>query len=118
MRSTHDLPNATRSRSDPIPTIWRDSCDSRVSATIQPMRDWKILFVVFVMLNVAIIAFSAFLFLEINRGDIFLVEPTAPSGIDTVDRDELREALLSFEEKARQFEALKTKKPTLADPSL
>lgn len=87
-------------------------------AMIRPMRDWKILFVVFIVLNGIIIVFSAFLFLEINKGEIFLVEPATPSGIDTVDRNALREILFSFEEKAEQFEALKTSRPTLADPSL
>ena len=85
---------------------------------MQPTRDWKIILLVFILLNAAIVIFSTYLFLQINKGEIFLVEPTQSSIIDTVDRDLLSETIFLFEEKSRQFEKLKKNKPTLVDPSL
>ena len=88
-----------------------------VHSTINANRDWKIILAVFALANAASIAFSAYLFLEIRRGEIFLVEPPASFRADTLDRALLSETLFHYSEQVRKHEALLTTPPTLADPS-
>jgi len=83
-----------------------------------PTRDWKIILGAFTALNIVIIILSTFLFLQINKGEIFLVDSTSPSTVDSIDKVLLKETLSFFEEKERVFESLKRNKPTLVDPSL
>lgn len=85
---------------------------------MHPARDWKIILFIFSITNIILAVFSAYLFLQINKGEIFLVEPTQAIIVDTIDREALKEVLLLFEEKSRNFEDLKRNKPTLVDPSL
>ena len=85
---------------------------------IHPARDWKIILFIFSITNIIIAIFSAYLFLQINKGEIFLVEPTQTTIADTIDREALTETLLLFEKKTLNLEALKRNRPTLVDPSL
>lgn len=85
---------------------------------IRPARDWKIILFIFSITNITIAIFSAYLFLQINKGEIFLVEPPQTTFVDTIDREKLTKTLMLFEEKINNFEVLKRNKPTLVDPAL
>lgn len=63
-------------------------------------------------------AFSAYLFLEINNGDIFKIKQDATITVDTIDRALLREILLTFEKMENELEELKNNRPIVIDPSL
>ena len=90
----------------------RDTAEDRVN------RDWKLIFIIFIIINIAAITSSAYLFNEINKGEIFLVETPLPKAVNTIDKIQLQEILFTYEEKTRKFEAIKKRKPTLIDPSL
>ena len=83
-----------------------------------PTRDWIIILGTFATLNIIIIILSTFLFLQINKGEIFLVEAVSSSKVDSIDKVLLEETLSFFKEKERVFESLKRNKPVLVDPSL
>lgn len=82
-----------------------------------PSRDWKIILVAFTILNIIMAVFSTFLFLQINKGEIFVVDVPIPSSTNSLNREELQNILSFFEEKKRAFVSLKINKPTLVDPS-
>ncbi|HJO89899.1 MAG: hypothetical protein QGH85_02175 [Candidatus Pacebacteria bacterium] len=79
---------------------------------------WGIIIAVFVVLNIGIIAFSGYLFLEINEGDIFKVEQDITVIVDTIDRKLLSETLDSFDAMENEIKELKEKRPSVIDPSL
>ena len=85
---------------------------------IQPKRDWKLLLLFFVVLSSVILLFSTYFFLQINKGEIFLIEPTSSATVNIIDTQLLDETLLFLSEKASTFEDIKNKKPTLPDPSI
>ncbi|MDP6387962.1 MAG: hypothetical protein QGG63_01670 [Candidatus Pacebacteria bacterium] len=79
---------------------------------------WKIIILVFMVLNIGIIAFSSYLFFQINDGDIFTVEQDIMISVETIDRTLLRETLSSFEEMERELEDLRERRSRIVDPSL
>ncbi|MFQ5661915.1 MAG: hypothetical protein ACE5F2_01540 [Candidatus Paceibacteria bacterium] len=79
---------------------------------------WKIIIYVFIALNIGVVAFSVYLFLEINKGDIFKVEQDISVTVDTIDRKLLSETLASFEKMKDELKKLKSKRPSVIDPSL
>lgn len=79
---------------------------------------WGIIIYVFVALNIVFIIFSGYLFLEINRGDIFKVEGDISIRVNTIDRALLRDTLDSFEKMENELRELKKKRPSIIDPSL
>ncbi|PIT96843.1 hypothetical protein COT82_00955 [Candidatus Campbellbacteria bacterium CG10_big_fil_rev_8_21_14_0_10_35_52] len=81
-------------------------------------RIWKIIFTIFILLNIAIAVFSGYLFFQINDGEIFKTGIDESFIINTIDRTILRDTLSLFEEKAFRFEELEKNNVIIADPSL
>jgi len=79
-------------------------------------RDWRVLFLVFVLALLGIIFFSAYLFLEINRGELYALPPVFTGQLETIDRSVLGEILLSFDEKARQLDIFVENPPAIPNP--
>ncbi len=79
---------------------------------------WNIILAVFIGLNLLLLVFSWYLFLQINEGGIFLVEKENTVQIDTIDRNMLNELIKSFDEKKVIFEGRTVSAPRLSDPSL
>lgn len=78
---------------------------------------WKLMFSSFLALNTLIIFSSLYLFLGINKGDIFLVEQNQEIRVETIDRNILQEIVASFEIKKALFESRKLSPPDIPDPS-
>lgn len=70
---------------------------------VSPKRDWYIILVVFVCLNVAALGFHAFLFYRISRGGFFSVPEVAPSTASSVNEEKMDEVLDHFREKERRL---------------
>ena len=83
-----------------------------------PKHAWKTIIYVFVVLNIGIIFFNGYLFLEISDGDIFKIEQDVIIKIDTIDRTLLRETLEVFDGMEMELEELKKNRPSIIDPSL
>ncbi len=84
---------------------------------INPNRDWKLLLLFFAILNGIVVLLSVYLFFQINKGEIFLVESQSSASVNIINETLLNETLLMFNEKAGAFEDVQTMKPTLPDPS-
>ena len=83
---------------------------------IHARRDWLIMFLLSLVAFVGVIFFSFFLFLEINKGDLYVVAAGSGQRIETIDRTLLAETLDSFEIKARRFSELTEHPPSIPSP--
>jgi len=79
-------------------------------------RDWLVLFLFFVLVLLGAVFFSVYLFLEINRGELYASPPSSGRQLETIDRAVLKETLSSFEEKARRFEVYVENPPAIPNP--
>ena len=83
-----------------------------------PEADWRIIFASTAILAVLIIGLSAFIFIKIDRGEIFVVKESAEQGDKTLDLSLLKETVSYYQNKALEFERIKRAKTSAADPSL
>lgn len=70
---------------------------------IFPDRDWKIIFTIFVCLNLAALGFHAYLFFKINRGGFFTESEHTPIEANTVDESRLEKVLEVFSSKETEL---------------
>lgn len=79
--------------------------------------DWKIIFISTVILVTLVIALSVFIFIKIDKGEIFSVKETIRDG-EGLDLSLLRDTVSYYENKTLEFEKIKSSKPEGIDPSL
>lgn len=89
----------------------------RAHIAIDAHRDWKFVLAAVVFAEAIIVLGSAYLFLEIRKGEIFLAEPPSVVRVNPIDRTLLSEILFHYSELERRHAALKDNPPILADPS-
>ena len=80
--------------------------------------DWKIIFISTVVLAVLVIVLSVFIFIKINKGEIFVVKKSAEPEKKALNLSLLRETVSYYENKALEFERIKSVKIEAVDPSL
>jgi|SRR3989344_9072915 len=80
--------------------------------------DWKIIFISTVVLAVLVIVLSVFIFIKINKGEIFVVKKSAEPEKKTLDLSLLRKTVSYYENKALEFERIRSVKTPAVDPSL
>lgn len=83
-----------------------------------PKTDWKIIFISTVILVVSVVVFSVYMFVKIDKGEIFLVEKTGVEQERVLDIDLLKETVNYYQNKAFEFERIKNAKTKAVDPSL
>ncbi len=83
-----------------------------------PEADWKIIFVSAVVLAILIIILSVFMFIKIDKGEIFVVKRLAEEKEKILDITVLRETVSYYQNKALEFERIKKVKAPAVDPSL
>jgi len=81
-------------------------------------RDWRVVVAVFLSLNILIIASSFYLFVKINKEEIFLLENTGLVWVDRIDKGKLLDAVNLYEQREDEFQSLLRKRPQISDPSL
>lgn len=85
---------------------------------LRPYRDWGFLLACFFVILVAVSIASAYLFIEINREEIFSKELAPEGEIEMLNLEALKGAIKSFDDRAEVFETLRGQKPGIVDPSL
>jgi type II secretory pathway component PulC len=85
---------------------------------INASTDWHMLLIIFIIVTIVAVSFSVYLFMQINKGEIFVVKQDESVLSDSIDRTLLKETLSLYEEKSRNFEELKINRPSVVDPSL
>lgn len=83
---------------------------------IHARRDWLIIFPLFLIILVGTIFFSAYLFLEINKGDLYVLPVGSNQRIETINRVLLTETLDAFEVKASRFSSFTERPPAIPSP--
>ena len=84
-----------------------------------PAADWKIIFFSTAFLAVLIIISSVFLFIKIDKGEIFAVEKSVGKTKKVLNTVILRDTISYYQAKTLEFERIKkTKVSPDADPSL
>lgn len=83
-----------------------------------PETDWKIIFVSTLVLAVLVVVLSVFIFMKIDKGEIFVVEKSNEQGEKSLDTSLLKETVSYYENKAREFERIKGLIVPAVDPSL
>ncbi|MDP3874894.1 MAG: hypothetical protein Q8Q22_00015 [bacterium] len=83
-----------------------------------PETDWKIIFILTTILAVFVVALSVFMFIKINRGEIFVVERSTEQEGVSLDTPLLRKTVLYYQNKAIEFERIKSTVTPATDPSL
>jgi hypothetical protein len=83
-----------------------------------PEVDWKIIFMSAVVLGVLLIALSAYIFIKIDKAELFAIEQSADQSEKTLDTKALKEVVSYYQNKAIEFEKIKNSVTASTDPSL
>ena len=82
-----------------------------------PYRDWVIMISIFVLVNLISAAVGLYLFVKINSGEIFFVEQRETQPSRTIDKNELKQVIETYEAKREALQDLFLKRPSVIDPS-
>jgi hypothetical protein len=83
-----------------------------------PEADWKIIFISTVVLVTTVIVLSIFIFIKIDKGEIFVIERLPDQGEKILNLSLLKETVSYYQNKAIEFERIKNSASPSADPSL
>lgn len=82
-----------------------------------PEADWRIIFNVGVFLSICMVLFCAYIFIKIDKGEIFTTEP--PTDAErTLDIQKLKETVSHYKDRKAVYEELKNNGTSVPDPSL
>ena len=99
-------------------TLFKESLDYDPSKfNMHPDKVWFSILAVFIIINLAAVFFSFYLFSRISRGDIFIAGDGQEEKINTFSREKLGDTLNYLREKDAEFKYLETHKPAIIDPS-
>jgi len=83
-----------------------------------PEADWKIIFVSLLVLALLVVGLCAYVFLNVDKQDIFMVGETKVNSEQVLDLVRLKETILYYQEKALQLEKIKRLDSSSVDPSI
>ena len=85
---------------------------------ISPHADWRTIFIALLLLGLVAVAFGAYMFIRVDKGEVFIVEKKSDDTVRHLDPKELQRVVEYYQGKAEQYESLKTLKPSgITDPS-
>jgi len=83
-----------------------------------PEADWKIIFSVTAALSILVIILNSFMFIKIDKGEIFIVEQSMSEREELLDTELLKETVSYYQNRALEFERIKREGVSTSDPSL
>ena len=83
-----------------------------------PEADWKIIFTSTLILTVLAVGLSVYIFLKIDKGEIFVVEKQDEQSEKTLDVSLLQETVSYYKNKEIEFNRIKNLVAPSVDPSL
>lgn len=81
-----------------------------------PEADWKIIFIATSVLALLIIALSIFMFIKIDKREIFVSDKSSEPSQRTLDTARLKETILYYQNKALEFERIKNSATLITTP--
>ena len=83
-----------------------------------PDADWRIIFIVLAIFMIAVIASGLYIFLEINRGELFSPKEEAAATPTRLNTALLDKTISYYQYKATELEKIKASKESIKDPSI
>jgi hypothetical protein len=83
-----------------------------------PEADWKIILVSTTILLVGVLALCAFIFIKIDKGEIFVVKKPTDETEKTLDINLLKETIIYYQNRKAEFDRVKGTVVPALDPSL
>lgn len=83
-----------------------------------PECDWKIIFISTIILVALVGVLSVYIFMKIDRGEIFVVEKSDEPSEKSLDVSLLKETVLYYKNKALEFKRIKSLVVPSTDSSL
>lgn len=83
-----------------------------------PEADWKVIFISSVILAISFVIFSVYIFIKIDKGEIFVSKKTTNQDGQVLDTTLLTETVSYYEAKALEFKEMKMIRISTVDPSL
>ena len=95
-----------------------DFKESHLNLGRGPERDWKIIFISIIILALVAISLSVYIFIKIDKGEIFVVRQSEEDKAKSLDISLLKKTVSYYQDKAAKFERMKKERSTVADPSI
>ena len=83
-----------------------------------PRSDWRTLFIIFTILVIAVGSVSFYIFVQIERDEIFLAKEGEQLRVRTFNAQKLKDTLKAFEQRRADLETLRAERPHIIDPSM
>ncbi|MDB5266810.1 MAG: hypothetical protein JWN89_625 [Parcubacteria group bacterium] len=83
-----------------------------------PNADWKVIFIIFVLLFVIASALCIDLFIKVNNGEIFVVKEKTSTPVPTLNTALLDKTVTYYRDRAKTLEDIKANRDATVDPSL
>lgn len=90
----------------------------KLKMEMTPHSDWRTLVIIFAILVIAVGAASFYIFIQIERDEIFLAEEMEKVDMKTFDTQKLEDTIQAFEQRKEDLEILRAERPRIIDPSI
>ena len=81
-------------------------------------RDWKMILIVFIIVNVISATLNFYVFWGIKEGTIFSISDNTTTAFVTINRKGLDEIVSYFESRQRNFDDLRKNRIPMSDPAI
>ena len=85
---------------------------------LSPERDWRIVLVFFITVNLLIGIFGVYMFFEVRSGDFFRVSVEERQIGKTINREVMRETIDYYKTRKQRLTDLKVNGTAVVDPSI
>ena len=82
-----------------------------------PEADWKIIFISAITLVVLAITLSIYMYIKIDKGEIFTIDKTKEGEKHVLNIDLLKETVSYYQDKYLKFESIDRVNTSIVDPS-
>lgn len=89
----------------------------KLKIEMTPHRDWRILVIAFAILVIAVGFASFYIFVQIERDEIFIAKEGEKVRARTFNTQKLKDTIKAFEQRQADLEILRTERPSIIDPS-
>ena len=89
----------------------------KLKMEMTPRSDWRTLFIIFTILVIAVGSVSFYIFVQIERDEIFLAKEGEQLRVRTFNAQKLKDTLKAFEQRKAGLDTLRIERPHIIDPS-
>lgn len=90
----------------------------KLKMEMTPHSDWRTLVIIFAILVIVAGALSFYIFIQIDRDEIFLAKEAGSVSVRTFNTQKLKDTIKIFEQRKRDLEVIRLERPHIIDPSI